>query len=268
MLGNMRVGDFDAVVRPKVQGTLNLHTTFGEGLDFFIMLSSISGIIGNASQAAYAAGNTFLDSFAAFRHGLGRPAVTIDLGVMAGIGYLAENHELAEAMVRQGFSVTTEPELLVLLATAVQNPYRGHLVTGLGNWTAESSLGNFAKPLFHNFRRLCQHRSGDGGSSKSPSSLRGMLGDLKDTAAATQVIRAALVGEIAALGMVDLESISTARPMTEYGIDSLVAVEMRNWIFREMDVTVAILELMMNQPIDKLIKKIAESTPLLKGGKS
>jgi hypothetical protein len=42
------------------------------------------------------------------------------------------------------------------------------------------------------------------------------------------------------------------------GIDSLIAVEMRNWILREIGQTVAILELMANQPINKLATKMAK----------
>ncbi len=264
MLENMTADDYNAVVRPKVRGTLNLHALCPEDLDFFIMLSSISGIIGNASQAAYAAANTFMDSFASYRHSLGRPAVTIDLGVMLGIGYLAENHELADAMKRQGFSGTTEPELMALLRSAVRRPRRGQIMTGLGTWRAGSSLGNFANPLFSNFRRLAQRVPGDDGEHHDNSlSLRATLGTAKDMADATDTVCAALLKQISVMGMVPEETIVPGRPMSEYGIDSLVAVEMRNWIFRETDFTVAILELMANQPIHKLATKIAEGTHLV-----
>lgn len=264
MLENMTADDYNAVVRPKVQGTLNLHALCSEDLDFFIMLSSISGIIGNASQAAYAAANTFMDSFASYRHSLGLAAVTIDLGVMLGIGYLAENQELAESMKRQGFSGTTEPELMALLRSAVRRPLRGQIVTGLGTWKTGSSLGKFADPLFSNFRRLAQRVPGnDGKQHGDPLSLRAMLGTVKNMAEATDTVCTALSKQISILGMVPVETIVVGRPMSEYGIDSLVAVEMRNWIFRETDFTIAILELMANQPIHKLATRIAQGTHLV-----
>ncbi|KAK6211719.1 polyketide synthase [Colletotrichum tabaci] len=266
LLENMTVDDYNTVVRPKVQGTLNLDALFPRDLDFFIMLSSISGVIGNASQAAYAAANTFMDAFASYRHGLGRPAVTIDLGVMLGIGYLAGDPELADAMRRQGFSGTTEPELMALLRSAVSRPQRGQIVTGLGTWKAGSSLGNFSGPLFSNFRRLAQRVPGEGGEhggGDSASGLRATLGAAKDMAGATDAVCAALLKQVSVFGMVPEETIVASRPMSEYGIDSLVAVEMRNWIFRETDFTVAILELMANQPIQKLAMKIAGGTHLV-----
>ena len=73
----MTVAQFHDAVRCKVQGTWNLHTAAMEqnlSLDFFTMLSSISGLVGQKGQANYAAANTFLDSLAVYRQGLGLPA--------------------------------------------------------------------------------------------------------------------------------------------------------------------------------------------------
>ncbi|CCF45575.1 hypothetical protein CH063_14614 [Colletotrichum higginsianum] len=102
-----------------------------------------------------------------------------------------------------------------------------------------------------------------GGAGDSASGLRATLGAAKDMAGATDAVCAALVKQVSVFGMVPEETIVASRPMSEYGIDSLVAVEMRNWIFRETDFTVAILELMANQPIQKLAMKIAGGTHLV-----
>ncbi|MBE3046962.1 acyl carrier protein, partial [Candidatus Bathyarchaeota archaeon] len=47
-----------------------------------------------------------------------------------------------------------------------------------------------------------------------------------------------------------------------YGMDSLVAVEMRNWLFKEMDITVPILELLANQSLTHLTSKLVEKSKL------
>ncbi|KAF7536637.1 hypothetical protein G7054_g4335 [Neopestalotiopsis clavispora] len=201
----MTVDDFNAVVQPKVQGTLNLDACFDDGLDFCVMLSSISGIIGNASQAAY-------------RKSLGRPAVTIDLGVVLGVDYLAENQELASAMRRQGFSGTTERELMALLNAAISNPHRGQIVTGLGLWIAASSLSNFASPLFANFCRMAERVPGSGEVEQAvASSFRVIFAPAKSADERAEAICTALVGQISALGMIPRENISADRPMSEYG---------------------------------------------------
>ncbi|KAI1191193.1 KR-domain-containing protein [Nemania serpens] len=69
-------------VNSKASGFWNLHTALPSGLDFFVILSSLNGIVGGRAQANYAAGNTYKDSLAHFRVSLGEKAVSIDPGVM------------------------------------------------------------------------------------------------------------------------------------------------------------------------------------------
>ncbi|KAM0177648.1 hypothetical protein ACHAPC_008747 [Botrytis cinerea] len=82
--------EFSEAIRPKQQGTWNLHNTaFQEGLvlDFFTMLSSICGVVGQTEQANYSASSSFLDTFSVYRQGLGLKACSIDLGVIEDVGY-------------------------------------------------------------------------------------------------------------------------------------------------------------------------------------
>lgn len=88
---NMTHSDWVAATGPKIQGSWNMHELLPSSLDFFIMLSSTSGIIGNPGQANYAAGNTFQNGLALYRRRKGLKATSIDLSAVAGIGYLAEN---------------------------------------------------------------------------------------------------------------------------------------------------------------------------------
>lgn len=89
-------------VNSKASGFWNLHTALPSGLDFFVILSSLNGIVGGRAQANYAAGNTYKDSLAHFRVSLGEKAVSIDPGVMVGEGIAAENAELFASMRRIG----------------------------------------------------------------------------------------------------------------------------------------------------------------------
>ena len=116
----MTTDDYTTVLRPRYQGTWNLHH-HAPDLDFFLMLSSISGVIGNATQAAYAAGSGFMDAFAAYRNARGLPATSLDLGMVVDAGYLATNTELALQMIRQGFHATGTKSLLELVHVAIQS---------------------------------------------------------------------------------------------------------------------------------------------------
>jgi thioesterase domain-containing protein/NAD(P)-dependent dehydrogenase (short-subunit alcohol dehydrogenase family)/acyl carrier protein len=76
---NLDDESFRAVMSPKVQGSWNLHTLTG-GLEFFVLFSSVAGVVGNAGQANYAAANAFMDALAAYRTSRGMPAQSIAWG--------------------------------------------------------------------------------------------------------------------------------------------------------------------------------------------
>lgn len=94
----MTVDDFHTSIHAKVQGTWNLHhaslEVLKQPLDFFTMLSSISGVVGREGQANYAAANTFLDAFASYRQSQGLRANAVDLGMIVDVGYIAEDESL------------------------------------------------------------------------------------------------------------------------------------------------------------------------------
>ena len=263
----MTLSDYAAAIKPKVNGTWNLHNLLPRNMDFFVMLSSTSGIIGNASQANYAAGSTFLDAFSDYRRGLGLPAVTIDLGVILGVGYVAENQDLASKLDRQGFEGTTKEELMQLMEIAITNPpmesQSGQIVTGLGTWS-ESSHGAFTSPTFSHFRRMALdlgHSANE--STQTGHPIREQLRKAKSLDEATQQICESMIAKVSSLSMIPAEDMSETKPMSEYGMDSLVAVEMRNWLFKEMDATIPILELLANQSLLSLAAKIAKGCKLI-----
>jgi hypothetical protein len=77
----MCLSDWGAAIKPKVDGTWNLHeATKSSPLDFMVLFSSFSGIMGQRGQANYASANTFLDAFVQYRHANGLPASVLDIG--------------------------------------------------------------------------------------------------------------------------------------------------------------------------------------------
>ncbi|KAF5865244.1 hypothetical protein ETB97_004827 [Aspergillus alliaceus] len=89
----MSFDDFHTTLASKVTGTWNLHNVameLGLTFGFFTIVSSMSGVIGQRGQGNYAAANVFMDSFARYRQSLGLAANSIDLGAVAGVGYIAQ----------------------------------------------------------------------------------------------------------------------------------------------------------------------------------
>ncbi|KAF2144356.1 uncharacterized protein K452DRAFT_222743, partial [Aplosporella prunicola CBS 121167] len=76
--------DWTAAIKPKVDGAWNIHNALGDTpLDFFILFSSLSCVVGQVGPANYAAANAFLTAFTQYRHSL-------DIGVMEDVGYVCE----------------------------------------------------------------------------------------------------------------------------------------------------------------------------------
>lgn len=82
---------------------------------------------------------------------------------------------------------------------------------------------------------------------------------LKDAAA---LVYEAVIAKISSLSMIAVDEVSEARPISEFGMHSLVAGEMSNWLLREMDATVPILELLANNALAALATKIAKRSRL------
>lgn len=118
----MSLTDYEDALRPKVRGTINLHQQLPSSLDFFILLSSCAGIIGNDGQANYASACTFQDAFARYRTRLGMPSRSLDLGMIDGAGYVSENLNVLRFLTAQGWQPVRLPEFFALLDYAITQP--------------------------------------------------------------------------------------------------------------------------------------------------
>ncbi|AUX47812.1 polyketide synthase [Sorangium cellulosum] len=104
------------VTAPKVQGAWNLHeATRDRALDFFVMYSSAASLLGPPGQGSYAAANAFLDALAHHRRALGLPALSIDWGMFSEAGSVAARRELTDRVASRGIGGFTPAEGLEVL---------------------------------------------------------------------------------------------------------------------------------------------------------
>ena len=263
----MSLQDYNDVMRPKIDGIWNLHNRLPKSeLDFFIMLSSLVGGIGDPSQAAYAAASVFQDAFADYRNRQGLPAVTLDLGKVVGIGIAAENFAVRRALKDVWSRDLGEDEVMGMIKSAIITPLRnrsGSRIIGLKAWSPKADPV-FQAPIFSHFRRRAIGRSpmSDVQRSTIPH-IRETLRQAKSLKDATEKVCDELISKLSSLLMIPVEDVRPSKSMLEHGMDSLVAVEMRNWLLRELDSAIPILELMANVSLSQLSVKVAKNSKLV-----
>jgi len=242
----MTLSEYEAAVQPKVQGTWNLHRLVPEDLDFFVILSSISAFGGNATQANYAAAGTFQDALAHHRTATGRPTVSINLGMVKDIGVLAgeEGRRIADRLQRMGLRALDPTEVLRLIEAAVSQDKRGinsaQMVTGLPpTWTRQQGTQTremqATAPFWTRDPRFASLEASSSGPSIQDSNGKMTLTDIlsdpsvneKDAAVA---LAESLVSKLAAMFAVPESDIDTSVQLSRLGVDSLLAVELRNWV--------------------------------------
>jgi hypothetical protein len=229
---NMDMDAWRDSLRVKVQGTWNLHNQLPEDLDFFVLLSSMVGVVGNASQAAYGAASTFQDAFANFRRSLGRSAVTIDLGMVVGIGYVAERSDVENSLRTQGFEELNRDQCMAILEFSITQPCQSRdsavIMTGVGldNYASgQSTLAVYTSPRFSHFRRMALSRGMSESKGQSSSLVvRDLLKQATSFDEASQYIEHAVITKIANLLMVPADNVLPSKAMSDYGLDSLIAV--------------------------------------------
>ncbi len=245
------------VLAPKLRGAWNLHAqTADRSLDFFIMFSSIASVLGHAGQANYAAANAFLDALAWYRRGRGLPALSINWGHLGEVGYIARHPDLAERLERQGVLSLTVPQALAGLERAIA---RQHVQVSVmrADWSRWHGPGVTARlsPRFaHLFSR------GDSGPARpAPAALPAReLILAADSAGRAQLLDTLVRDKVAHVLGTSPDRLDGDRPLLQLGVDSLMAVELRNWLEGELRVDLPIVALMRSPSVSGLVELLVE----------
>ncbi|QFU91038.1 Erythronolide synthase, modules 1 and 2 [Amycolatopsis sp. YIM 10] len=206
----------DAVMGPKAVAARNLHElTVDMPLSAFVLYSSVSGLVGAAGQANYAAANTYLDALAHHRARLGLPATSLAWGMWDQGGGMAAALSAGDLnrMARSGVATLSATEGLALFDAAVRRSEP--LLVPLRLDIASAADGENVHPLLRELiapRRVPGPRPNGEDVTAQPARL------LESVRAET--------GRV--LGYHGRDSIGIDRTFKEAGLDSLTAVELRN----------------------------------------
>ncbi|MCJ1357758.1 MAG: hypothetical protein MMC33_007754 [Icmadophila ericetorum] len=279
----MTLEQWDAANLPKIKGTWNLHnvsTSEGLDLDFFVLFSSLSGIIGQPGQANYASANTFLDAFVQFRTTLGLPASAIDIGAVGDVGYISQNQGLAQKMTTTGFKVLNLQEVLDALVLAMTSKTmcktecgsqgsqfvdRNNFILGLGSKIPFNSPANRA--VWRKDRRMAIYHSTAGGiidTVVSSGSLKSYIASAKantsilKTADATNFFAREIGKNLLRLLLKPEEDLNTSLSLADLGMDSLVGIELRTWWKQIFGFNIGLLEMLGMGTLEALGQHAAE----------
>ena len=258
--------DFQETINPKVQGTVNLHNALSDiPLDFFIMVSSLVGIVGNSGQCSYAAGCAFQDAFAHYRRSKGLPAHSLDCGMIESAGYVSENPDIARHLLSLGWVPVKLHEFLAVLNTIItESTCSGdecQILVGLSG--SKYLSGTILRDAKFTHLQLKSHISGEYIQGCDDANVRRALCKALTPARALDLVQNALLMKISQLLSIPLHEISPSQTFVELGADSLMAVELRNWISKELDAIVQIFEITRKSPIIIFARLLVERSSLV-----
>ncbi|KAH6637105.1 BcPKS5, polyketide synthase, partial [Chaetomium tenue] len=256
---------------PKVEGSALLDELFYDTpLDFFILFTSVANITGNTGQSAYVIANQFMTALAAQRRDIrGVPGSTIAISSVQGLGYLEHSDIDKDRLVRWGYRNISEQDLHLLFAEAVLAgrpgaPGIAEVVTSMSPFrdSVEIQPNLRFDPKFRHYI-LQQAEDGAGGAKGGAGAgsgkmvrPRARLANVTSQAEVFAVVQDSLTENLKRILMMPAtETVDPMMSLVELGIDSIMAVDLRTWFLKELDVDVPVLKILSP---GETVKSLAE----------
>jgi acyl transferase domain-containing protein len=259
LLLRMTTETFQRVLRPKVRGGWLLHDLLKDyPLDFFVLFSSTGSVIASLGQGNYAAANAFLDALASHRRSLGLPALSIGWGPWS-VG-MVEQLKLEQFYTRRGIELIT-PEVGTQILTRVVGQRPAQLTVISANWALarETAPQGILPPMFV----LLGEQTGEAATGDTTSDDE-LLHQLSTTEAAGRLplLESHLQEMIARVLQLDASQFSGQEALTSLGMDSMMAIEVKNRVGGSLKVDVSVLELLQGITVGQLANRILSSLQL------
>ncbi|KAL6706945.1 hypothetical protein ACN47E_004895 [Coniothyrium glycines] len=260
---------FNQTLRPKVDGTRFLNDIFDKPtLDFFIVFSSLAYITGNVGQSPYASANAFMASVVQGRRARGLAGSVLNLAGIHGIGYIERtNVGILDRLVKLGFSNLSEWDFLQFFAEAVLAGKPGsesdihEISSSLNLYDADQEADPPAWlpiPTFSYYKRTKRYTTS--GTDSQDASIRVQLKRQTTSEGVWNVIQTGLKGTLYKLLSLRPEdnTIQADTRLVDLGIDSLVAVDMRFWFTKELDLDMPVLKLLGGATVEEMVQDTME----------
>ncbi|KAF9886948.1 hypothetical protein FE257_010689 [Aspergillus nanangensis] len=259
------------VLNPKVRGATYLEEIFMDtDLDFFVFFSSMAAVTGNPGQSAYAAANMFMSSLVNQRRARGLNASAVHIGAIFGNGYVTRELTLAqqEFLRNMGNLWLSEHDFRTLFAEAVfagrhERGRSPEISTGLKIVDSDESeaITWLNDPKFqHCIRKHSAAEFDDEGpASSAPVKVR--LGEVVSPGDIFEIISDAFVAKLKTSLQIDDDRPIIDLTADKLGIDSLVAVDIRSWFIKELQVEIPVLKILSGSTVKELLVQAQDLLP-------
>lgn len=221
LVSSQSADSFVRVMAAKVNGTWHLHNlTKHLTLDYFICFSSVASLIGSAGQSNYAAANAFMDQFANYRHTIGLPCISINWGPWSEAGMAAS---LTDRLHSQGYKTLTIDAGLEIMEKIISSCMLPQVAVLPMNWKVFLARFNKSIPFFD------QLKIED--STKGDNVLLVDALEAVDAHERLDMLESHIKQYIrSVIGLSASSKISDKVSVFDLGLDSLMAVELKNLI--------------------------------------
>lgn len=246
--------DFSAVLAPKVTGTRNLVALLDKEdraaqLDFMLLFSSAAASLGNAGQTAYAAAGCYMQGMATHLQSRGVAASAVHIGLVSGLGYVNRHERRKEIQqsVQNVYACVSETDLLDMLGEAITASRKPGspigIITGIRGDISQYSWRQ--QPRLWHYLKLDddggEAATKDDGTVSLQTRLAGVIGD---DSACLELLLEHFGLALCAILHTKPEELETSMSVASLGIDSLVAVRVREWFMHHVRVEVSVLKIM------------------------
>ncbi|MTI08095.1 SDR family NAD(P)-dependent oxidoreductase [Roseibium denhamense] len=260
LIANMDHEGLTSVLAPKIRGAELLdRLTQDDPLDHFVLYSSATTLVGNPGQANYVAANGYLEALARKRRAQGRPALSVAWGAISDAGYLARNEDVNEMLSRKlGRHALTAKEALDGLMALMAMPQTGGTANASVGYAridwhaARKDLALVGTPLVSLLGLSDDPDAGSDGAIDLAAMLDGM-----DAVTAAQTVAKLLATEIGKILRISSEEIDPHKPLSEIGMDSLMALELRMSAERQLGIDIPLMSLANGATLIDLSSRVA-----------
>ncbi|KAF2820849.1 hypothetical protein CC86DRAFT_360096 [Ophiobolus disseminans] len=264
LFSNNDFATFDKVLRPKVDGTVYLDEVFNNNdLDFFIVTSSLASVSGNIGQTAYAAANAFMCSLIAGRRMRGLAGSALNMPGIVGLGYLNRDPRKLWRLKKIGYVNISEWEFFQFFSEAIVagRPDSGlnpEITAGL----QRSDVSTVEDPphwfLTHRFSTLHKVPASGGDATdgdKDGATTRNKLAELTNEKDVNSTILEDLINVLYTRLNMDpsANAVTSDTAIVELGVDSLLAVDIRAWFTKELDLDMPVLKILGGATVQELV---------------